>query len=369
MSDEVINIYRKLALGGVGLIISGGFPVFQERKVKNNSKKWITNYTDLRVNEIERMPLVVHNSNSECKIIAQLENGDLTARPSAISSPFSRRKVRPLTLEEIGDIVNCFVEAIIDMKRNGFDGIQLHAAHGGLLSRFLSPFTNRRNDAYGGSTSNRVRIIFEIVKKARESVSSFPILIKMNCTDFLEGGINIDIFPELAQEIQRTGVDAIEVSGGMWECLVRSEAELGFRPVPAPESHTRLKNPEKQSYFLKYVDKLNLGIPVILVGGNRNIERLEKLISQKRVDFIALSRPLIREPDLPNRWLEGRGSQTTECISCNSCIYAMHIHPGRPDPGLVTCVHKNNKSLHLLAQKWLSSWVKSHTIQNLTIDE
>ena len=363
MTDEVLNLYQEIALGGVGLIITGGFPVFQEQVANDGSNKWISNYTDLRVKGIEEMPRIVHSSRQECRIIAQLENGNLTARPSVINSPHSRRKLRPLTLEEISDIIDCFVEAIVDMKKTGFDGVQLHAAHGGLLSRFLSPYTNRRNDAYGGSTSNRVRITREIVSKARQSVGNFPILVKMNCTDYLVGGVNIDTFPDLAREIEQAGVDAIEVSGGMWECLFRSEKELGFRPVPAPESHTHIKNPEKQSYFLKYAEKLDLGIPVILVGGNRDIERLEEIVSQGKVEFIALSRPLIREPDLPNRWLEGQGGRTTECISCNSCIFAMHVHPGRPEPGLVTCVHKNDKSQHRLAQKWLSSWVKRYALQ------
>ncbi|MFX1251688.1 MAG: NADH:flavin oxidoreductase [Promethearchaeota archaeon] len=358
MTDEVLNRYQELALGGVGLIITGGFPVFQERHPNEGSDKWISTYTDLRVQGIERMVQVVRASNPECKIIAQLENGHLNARPSVVNSPYSRKKVRPLALEEISDIIGCFVEGIVDMKKAGFDGVQLHAAHGGLLSRFLSPYTNRRDDAYGGSIAKRVRIIQEIISQARPKVSDFPILVKMNCTDYLVGGIDFDTFPDLAREIEQTGVDAIEVSGGMWECLVRSEQELGFRPVPAPESHTRIKNPEKQSYFLKYAENLDLDIPVILAGGNRDVERLEEIISQGKVDFIAMSRPLIREPDLPNRWLEGRGSRTTECISCNSCIFAMYVHPGKPEAGLVTCVHKNDKPQHHLAQKWLTSWVK-----------
>lgn len=361
MTDEVLNLYRELALGGVGLIISGGFPVIQEHTVKGGLEKWIANYAELLVAGIEKMPHIVHKSNQECKIIAQLENGNLSAKPSLINSPYPKRKTRALTMEEIDDIIDCFVEAIIDMKRVGFDGVQLHAAHGGLLSRFLSPYTNRRDDFYGGSASNRVRIITEIVNKSRKFVGDFPILIKINCTDYIEGGVDINTFPELAREVEKTGVDAIEVSGGMWECLFRSEIELGFRPVPAPESHTRIKDPKNQSYFLKYAERVNLGIPIILVGGNRDIERLEKIITQNKVDFIALARPLICEPDLPNRWLEGRGGHTTECISCNSCIYAMLIHPGRSEPGLVTCVHKNDKSQHILAQKWLSSWVMRNT--------
>ncbi|MFX0204269.1 MAG: NADH:flavin oxidoreductase [Candidatus Hodarchaeota archaeon] len=361
MTDEVLHLYQDLALGGIGLIITGGFPVFQEQALNEKPGEWISTYTDLRVKGIERMAQLVHSSRQECKIISQLENGNISARPSVIKSPYSKRKPRALTVEEIGDIVDCFVEAIVDMQKAGFDGVQLHAAHGGLLSRFLSPYTNRRDDAYGGSTSNRARIIREIVSKARQFVGNFAILVKMNCTDYLEGGLDIDTFPDQAREIEQMGADAIEVSGGMWECLFRSEQELGFRPVPAPESHTRIKNFGKQSYFLKYAEQLDLSIPIILVGGNRDVKRLEGIVNQGKIDFIALSRPLIREPDLPNRWLEGRGSRTTECISCNSCIYSMYVHPGKPEPGLVTCVHKNDKSQHRLAQKWLASWVKRNT--------
>ncbi|MHA1904785.1 MAG: NADH:flavin oxidoreductase [Candidatus Thorarchaeota archaeon] len=357
MTYEVLGLYKELALGGVGLIITGGFTVFNQRAADDNSSNWLSGYTDLRVAGIEKLAEIVHTSRSECRIIAQLENGSLDAMPSETTSPFSKRKFRSLTVEEIGDIVDCFVEAIVDMMKASFDGIQLHAAHGGLLSRFLSPYTNHRDDTYGGSIVNRARIIREIVSKARQSVRDFPILIKMNCTDYLVGGSDIDSFPDLALEIERTGVDAIEVSGGMWDCLLRSEQELGFRPVPAPESHTRIGNLEKQSYFLKYVEKLDVDIPVILVGGNRNIERLEEIIKREKVDFIALSRPLIREPNLPNRWREGRGSKGTECISCNSCIYSMHHHSDR----LVTCVHKEDKSLHNVAQEWLSTWVERNS--------
>jgi 2,4-dienoyl-CoA reductase-like NADH-dependent reductase (Old Yellow Enzyme family) len=182
----------------------------------------------------------------------------------------------------------------------------------------------------------------------------------MNGTDYLDGGTDMDTFPELAKEVERAGIDAIEVSGGMWDCLVRSEDELGFRPVPAPESHTRIKNPDKQSYFLKYAESLDLDIPVILVGGNRDIERLEAIVSKGKVDFIALCRPLISEPDLPNRWLEGRGGPGTDCISCNSCLYEMLVHPGRPEPGPVRCILKNEKHKVKEAQRWLSSWVREN---------
>jgi len=366
MTDEVLNLYRELAVGGVGLIITGGFPVYESRPPGEEAGQAAKTYDDLCVDGIERLADVVHRSRPGCKIVAQLETGYLNAGPSTIPSLFLDAESRALSVAEIHSIIDCFVQAIVRMRESGFDGVQLHGAHGGLLSRFLSSYTNRRADEYGGSMANRVRIVREIVARAREKVGDWPILIKANCTDYVEGGTDIDTFPALAKELQASGVDAIEISGGMWDCLVRPEAELGFRPVPAPESHTRIARPEKQSYFLRYAERLQLKIPVILVGGNRNIERLEEIVRQGNVDFVALCRPLICEPDLPNRWLEDRGGKTTKCISCNSCIYNMIVHPDRPEPGLVTCLAKQDKAQHKAAQAWLASWVVKNVPKSLS---
>jgi 2,4-dienoyl-CoA reductase-like NADH-dependent reductase (Old Yellow Enzyme family) len=362
VTDQVIDLYRALAAGGVGLIITGGLPVFRER-FPDEAGSGSKTYSDLRIKGIEKMAQVVHAAGTGCKIVAQLEVGYINAGPSEHLSPFAQEAARPLASEEIQQIVDCFVEAMLHMKKAGFDGVQLHAAHGGLLSQFLSPYTNRRTDDYGGRVHNRARIVREIVSKVREQAGNWPILIKLNCTDYVEGGVDIDTFPELAREIERSGVDAIEISGGMWDCLVRPEEELGFRPVPAPESHTRIGQPGKQSYFMKYAEKLDLNLPLILVGGNRDIERLEAILRRGTVDFVALCRPLIREPDLPKRWLEGRGSHTTNCISCNSCLYAMFVHPGSPEPGLVTCLVKQDKAQYKPAQEWLASWAHKNSLR------
>ncbi|MBN1887806.1 MAG: NADH:flavin oxidoreductase [Thermoflexales bacterium] len=360
VTDPVLDLYRALALGGVGLIISGGLPVYRERFPGETSPDPRT-YAELCVADIDRLAQVVHTSGPG-KIVAQLEVGYVDAGPSEHRSPFASRPVRPLTAPEIRQIVGCFVEAIVHMKVAGFDGVQLHAAHGGLLSCFLSPYTNHRTDGYGGSAQNRVRMVSEIVGQAREQVGDWPILIKLNCTDYVKGGIELDTFPELAHAVASAGVDAVELSGGMWDCLVRPEQELGFRPVPAPESHTHLGSVRRQSYFLQYAKQLDLPVPVILVGGNRDIERLEEIVQQGRVDFIALCRPLIHEPDLPLRWLEGRGSRRAACISCNSCIYGLMVHPDEPEPGVVACLFKHDKRRYKLAQEWLSTWVEKNAV-------
>jgi hypothetical protein len=187
--------------------------------------------------------------------------------------------------------------------------------------------------------------------------------IKLNGTDYLPGGTDMDNVPELAREIEKAGVDAIEISGGMWECLVRSEEELGFRPVPSAESQTRLRDPTRQSYFLPYAERLSLSIPIILVGGNRDVERLEAILRQGSVDLIALCRPLISEPDLPQRWRQGRGSSGTDCISCNSCLYDMYTRLERGEPGIATCLVKQDLSRVEEAGRWLRTWVKENAIQ------
>ena len=364
MTEEVVELYRDLALGGVGLIITGGFPVYEGGLVAGGGEgQRHASYDDLHIEGISRLVEAVHGCGTGCRIVAQLETGVPGAGPSQIPSPYFDEMIRPLSLKEIQEIIGCFVEAIVWMREEGFDGVQLHAAHGGLLSAFLSPYTNRRDDEYGGTVENRARIVREIVASAREQVGDFPILIKANCTDYLEGGIDINTFPAVAKSIEGSGVDAIEVSGGTWECLVRTEEELGFPPVPAAESHTQLRSPERQSYFLEYTEGLNLGIPVILVGGNRDVEPLEQIVHQGKVDFIALCRPLINEPDLPKRWLEGRGSSSTGCISCNACLYHMFVHPGRSEPGVTACLLKHDRQQYRMAHDWLCSWVEENVVR------
>ncbi|MDH4209214.1 MAG: NADH:flavin oxidoreductase [Anaerolineae bacterium] len=359
MTAEVVDTYRELAIGGVGLIITGGFPVASEgMPFTDEPGTALRLYDDLRVEGAHRLAQAVHQAAPDCKVVAQLETGHVGKAPSAIPSPFGDEPQAPLTAGEIRDIVASFVQAIVAAQADGFDGVQLHAAHGGFLSRFLSPYSNRRTDEYGGSAHNRARIVREIVWGAREKVGELPILIKMNGTDYMEGGIDLSNLPELAKEIEDAGIDAVEVSGGMWDCLARSEAALGFRPGPSPEAHTHIAHSAQQSYFLPYAEALDLGIPIILVGGNRDVERLEAIVRGGKVDFIALCRPLISEPHLPRRWMEGRGKSGTDCISCNACLYDMFVHPGRETPGLVHCVFKADKEKYRAAQEWVATWVE-----------
>ena len=343
ITPEILKLYSNLANGGVGAIITGHMTVAREGKA---SERQICLYDDSYIAEIAKIADVVHASESGCKIFAQLSYAGRQVLhdnkiaecvgPSEVSSPILRKKAKALSIDEIKKIVNCYSDAIVRVKKAGFDGVQLHGAHGWLLSSFLSPYTNCRHDQYGGSIEKRVTILKEIITKARDSVNDFPIFIKLNSSDHVEGGIDVETFPEVAKEVEALGFDAIEVSGGMWDCLVRSEEELGFFPLPIPESRTRISKLEKQSYYVSAAEKLDLDVPLIVVGGHRNVESLEKILGRGNIDFFSLSRPLISEPGLPNRWLEGRGSNKADCVSCNSCLLEVKSKP-------LKCILKQNR--------------------------
>jgi 2,4-dienoyl-CoA reductase-like NADH-dependent reductase (Old Yellow Enzyme family) len=218
------------------------------------------------------------------------------------------------------------------MKLIGFDGVQLHAAFlHNCLSYFLSPYYNHRADNYGDTVTNRARIVKEIISKARERVGDFPIIIKINGTDNIEGGMDINQFPEMAKGIEESGVDAIEISG------------MPYAP--------RGQKATKQPYFLEYAKRTDVDCPVILIGGNRDVEKMEQILVGESVDYISLCRPLICEPDLPNRWLDGDGSAKAECKSCNSCQYTL-FQMGRDH---VICLNKHDRENHRCAQKYLAS--------------
>jgi 2,4-dienoyl-CoA reductase-like NADH-dependent reductase (Old Yellow Enzyme family) len=353
----VLKLYSDLARGGVGLIITGDFQAIPGGWLDKPEPLSIgDSYERVRVKGLSGLVKAVKTAAPDCKVISQISAHVRGFAPSAVQSPLTGRMSVRLSKKHIKIVVRCVINTIVGLKNEGFDGVQIHAAHGGMMSRFLSPYSNRREDEHGGSYENNARIIKEIVSGARIHVRDFPILIKMNCTDYIDGGIDEHSFPLLAKEIENCGVDAIEISGGMWDCLVRSEAELGFRPVPAPESHTGIHSPEKQSYFLKYVEALDLKAPLILSGGNRDIERVEGMVREKKVDFVSMCRPLISEPELPIRWREGLGSSGTDCISCNSCIYDLRFHPRTGPPWVSHCLVKHEPSRVKIAQQWLSDF-------------
>jgi 2,4-dienoyl-CoA reductase-like NADH-dependent reductase (Old Yellow Enzyme family) len=361
VTEKLIAIYRELAEGGVGLIITGAAGV----SAKAMSFRFgLGIYDDSLIRDLRKISKSVRDADSTCKIMLQIfhpgrqiipeqpgpkfigglprallayiqrhpdslrpEGQHKTAveptAPSPIYDAFFERTPRALTVEEINEVTDAFAEAIRRAQEAEFHGVQIHAAHGYLLSSFLSPYTNKRDDQYGGSTENRVRILREIHEKSTKKVGEdFPILVKINTTDFLPGGMDIQEAAKSAEILEKIGFAAIETSGGMWEAVTQGQEKLGWPPVILPEARTEIKSKDQEAYFLPAAKALRetIDCPIILVGGLKSFDRIEQILESGSADFVSLSRPLIRQPDLPNLWLSGSGPKRAECISCNACL-------------------------------------------------
>jgi 2,4-dienoyl-CoA reductase-like NADH-dependent reductase (Old Yellow Enzyme family) len=213
--------------------------------------------------------------------------------------------------EEIQKVIEAFGEAALRAQAAGFDGVQIHAAHGFLLSQFLSPFFNKRSDQYSGSIKNRARLALEVYHSVRSKVGDhFPVMIKLNSEDFLEGGLSVGEMVQVAAMLEAVGIDAIELSGGTLYSGERTPVRQG-----------KFASEDEEAYHLegaqKYKEKI--GVPLMLVGGIRSYGVAERLVREALADHISLSRPLIREPHLINRWKSGDTGKAT-CQSDNLCF-------------------------------------------------
>ena len=331
ITDKLIEFYKTLAEGGCGLIITSH--AFVQPNGRSGEKQ-IAVYKDDFIKGLKRIADIIHKTNPECKVALQLTHAGRQIRnedrdtiaPSAVLEGFTKKMPRKMTTKEIEDTIEAFTQAIRRAKEAGFDAVQLHGAHGWLISEFLSPYTNKRTDEYGGNTNNRIRLVEKIYRKSRKLVGDdFPILIKMNCDDFLDGGITLEESKKIAKKFSNLGFDAIEVSSCMWETVRRKKKEIGWRPAFIPESRLSVGNVNKAAYHRSYAKEIKkcIDIPLILVGGINSINLVEDILVNKDADFVSFSRPLVREPDLPNRWMKGTGSDLADCEYCNNCLLTL----------------------------------------------
>ncbi len=331
-SEKLIQCYRELAQGGIGLIISGYTFVRPEGR-QMPGKMGI--HTDDFADDFRKLTGAVHETGG--KIAVQLVHaGGQTDTKNAGRQPFAPSAVKPaqfsempaeLKKDKIHDIVTALGEGARRAKAWGFDAVELHGAHGYLINQFLSPLTNRRSDEYGGSIENRSRFLMQVYIKVREVVGEgYPVLIKLNAADNLEGGLEINDAVYAAKKLSDDGIDAIEVSAGT--------------PVSGNETPARVQinKPEKEAYNLELARHIkdSVSCPVMVVGGFRSYEIAEKAVNSG-IDYIAMARPLIREPGLASRWLSGDRSPA-KCISCNSCF-----RPGLEEGGIYCVVEKKER--------------------------
>jgi len=322
ITDRNVALFCGLAEGEVGLIITGHAYVNPGGKA---SPRQIGVSEDRFVEGLSRITQAVHHFPS--RIFLQIAHagrqtkekicGCVPVAPSAVYEPVFKLMPRAMTNDEVKATITDFIQAGRRAKEAGFDGVQLHVAHGYLLSSFISPHTNRRQDEYGGSLLNRLRIVREILCGLKSfSGPDFPAIAKLNSSDFLGQGLSIEESVEMARVLETDGLDGLEVSGGMSEAGLGSVWK-GIRP------------PEDEGYFVDSAARIKaaLKIPVFGLGGFRTFGMMERAVEQGKVDLISLSRPLIREPGLVKKFRLGE-AQKSGCVSCNKCFNPRGIKCG-----------------------------------------
>lgn len=303
------EIYRELGEGGIGLIITGMVAV-------NNTAILGPDMVDAGAPDFVEGygKLVEAVRPTGVKIVVQLNHTGMKGYPvrgkgENFAPSDIENKAKAMTKEEIRQLVEDFGKAAAKCKEAGADGVQIHGAHGYLLSQFLSPYFNRRTDEYGGTIENRARIVFEVYDEVRRWVGEdYPILIKINRSDMVEEGLTFDECLWVCGELEKRGIDAIELSVGISVSAVTTSARS-------------IKNSEDEGYSLPEAEELaeRVKVPIISVGGHRTLESMEESLNKSKVAAFSLSRPFIREPDLSNQWRED-GTKKPTCISCSKCF-------------------------------------------------
>ncbi|MEW6714623.1 MAG: NADH:flavin oxidoreductase [Nitrospirota bacterium] len=315
-TPKLTDLMVQLVKGGVGLIITGHTYILP---VGQAGPRQLGIHKDELVAGLREMTDAVHKEDG--RIVLQLAHAGCQADAGlsgmepvgpSVFQVDGKPVCREMTIEEIAETVKAFSDAAGRAKKAGFDSVQIHAAHGYLLSQFLSPFFNKRRDAYGHSLENRARLLIDSYRAIRSAVGNdYPVLIKMNSEDFLENGFTIKEMIEVADILEWEGIDAIEMSGGT------GRSDKKFIPVRAGMCDPQDKEGFYREAAMLY--KENINVPLILVGGIRSYEVAEKLVKEDVTDYISMSRPLIREPGLINRWRSGDHGRST-CKSDNACF-------------------------------------------------
>ncbi|MDO8670265.1 MAG: NADH:flavin oxidoreductase [Dehalococcoidia bacterium] len=312
VTGDFVKAYEDLAAGKVGLIVTSAAYVSIAGKSLHNQ---VGIHNDEMIAGLRRVADVAHRHGS--KIVPQLSHaggmssylfkeGKAALAPSVIKG---RQPQRELTEDDLEQIIEEFALAAVRSRLAGFDGVQLHGGHGTLLPQLLSPHGNFRQDRWGGSLANRCRFHLELIRRVRAAVGAdYPLMMKFGVVDDKPEGLTLDDGIATLKAMAGIGLNAVEISGGM------GSGKLGYSRVVNDDINEDVYYRERTA-----AAKRATSIPVIMVGGIRYLETAEEILDSGDADFISISRPLVREPDLIRRWTSG-DYKRARCISCNKCI-------------------------------------------------
>lgn len=293
VSQGIIDYYDEKTKGGyISLVIIEHSFIQGNGKASENQ---LSVADDNIIEGLKRLAEVIHGNGS--KTVMQLNHagsgttedviGATTVAPSAVANPRRGTMPRELTREEIRGIVESFKQAARRTKEAGFDGVEIHSAHGYLLNQFFSPLTNKRTDEYGGNLLNRIRIHLEVIEAVRSVVGEdLPILLRLGASDFMEGGISIEDSKIAAQEFEKAGVCILDISAGF----------SGY-VVPGLSG---------QGYFSPLTEEIKkvVAIPVILTGGITEIKAAEELLAEGKTDLIGVGRAILKDSNWAKEAIE-----------------------------------------------------------------
>jgi 2,4-dienoyl-CoA reductase-like NADH-dependent reductase (Old Yellow Enzyme family) len=329
VTDNLVSLYARLAGAGVGTIFTGHLYCHPRGKY---ARRQTGVYSDALVPGLRRVADSVHGRGG--LILAQVAHAGSQSRvpqveplaPSAVPNALTGRMVSDATDGEIAEAVEAFAAGARRAIAAGFDGVHIHGANGYLISEFLSPLTNRRQDDWGGDAERRARFPLAVVRAVREAVPAERALtMKLGFKDAPSGGLSVGDAVQLAQQAVAEGVDAIEVSCGVM--LRASDSCAAYVAVDRRRAlddlllHRILSPPGEEAYFVPWARALRerVSTTVIAVGGMRRTETMAAVLRSGDADFIAMARPYIREPDIAAQIAAGR-TGVVDCTSCNLCL-------------------------------------------------
>ncbi len=314
-TDRHATLYRRWAEGGAGLLITGNVMVDRRYLERPGNVAIDGAQTDEQLDRLKRWSAasreagadiwmqISHAGRQTPKIVAKEP-----VAPSAVALGLPGGQFgspRALTGAEIEEVVARFANAASVAKRTGFSGVQVHAAHGYLISEFLNPRANLRDDDWGGPLENRARLLMRVIKEVRAQVGSgFPLSVKLNSSDFQKGGFSPAECLQVASWLNEAGVDLLEVSGGSYEQPAMMDLDgLEARYEETKRDTTRAR----EAYFLTYAEEIRSAVkmPLMVTGGFRSRAGMEAAVSAGACDIVGIARPLCVDPDLPKKLFSG----------------------------------------------------------------
>jgi 2,4-dienoyl-CoA reductase-like NADH-dependent reductase (Old Yellow Enzyme family) len=329
VSEQLVALYRTLAANEVGAIFTGHLFCHERGRY---ARRQAGIHDDALLPGLARIAGAVHDAGGV--ILAQVAHAGSQSRvarvaplaPSAIPNALTGRRVPAATEVEIREAVSAFAAGARRAIEAGFDGVHIHGANGYLISEFLSPLTNQRDDDWGGDEERRTRFAVDVVRAVRAAVPEDRALtMKLGLVDAPAGGLGLGQSVAVARRLVAAGVDALELSCGVMRAptdSARQYVAVDRRRAAADLLvHRLLSAPAPEAYFVPWARRVReqVSAPLVAVGGMRRTETMEQVLATGDADFIAMARPFIREPDIARQIAQGR-SGPVDCTSCNICL-------------------------------------------------